>query len=236
MTDPTAPEDMTALRAAFDTLSGHAEPGGDPITSWDYVDLSDEVRLILADYKRMQDKLDKLTKGETVLVMSEEDRGIAVTHLSDEVLGKWARWALILTEQSLTPEGETASPVSKIVTMKAVISLASMAHRMNAGEVKASFENGTTGDEEIGNWEIILRQQGPTEAERMLWRFRDFVMRNVSTWKVGTAGHPIWTDIAEILADAGINDDAITNGAEWVFGLPDNRRSLEELEEDFERG
>lgn len=219
MTDPTAPADMTKINADIESVRDW-ENGYKPDPN------SGGIATLLSEYDRLKAKLDAINKGETVLIMNDEDRAKAVPELDDASLAKWSRATLV----HLTGVADR-TPARSLIAMHGVIAMARAAHAANASTIRVAVDGITYRDMELGNWEVIVRRQGPTDAEDMLWRFRHFVDRNATQWRLGAGhGHPIWPAIAEALGRCGLNDVPIRDGAEWRFSDATNRTSLEELE------
>lgn len=66
-----------------------------------------------------------------------------------------------------------------------------------------------------------------------LWLFREFVIRNATQWETGAGHHhPIWVMLAELISE----DSGLVAGSYYRFILPDNDKSLEELQKQERAG
>lgn len=215
--------DLATFTSAYEALNRAALGYSSPINQKQAGALKDEL-------DRLREKLDALTEGKTVLVMSDDDRAKHVLDLDDNTLAKWTRWVVAKTQEIVDRHGEDDPPVTS--TMHAGITLGLFTLASGATEASFTVDGVTYKGQPKGTWKIKI-SQGATRAEEVLRMFRQFVQRNVTQWQVGAGDHhhPIWGEIAEVLDDADINHD-VNDGPEWLFNLPDNRRSLDELWQD----
>lgn len=213
MTDPSAAEDIAGLNEAVARLRAHVPSN----------QIGDDIGTLLAEFDRMRDKLDAISAGKTVLIMSDDDRAKAAVDLDDDALAKWCRATLVAL--SKVHEKNDGNSAGKLVAMHGVISLAVSAKNFNAGEITFKVGGVTYKGEEAGDWEVTVREQGPTAAEELLHRFRHFVLR---TRGKATEGHPIWPEMADLLDEAGITERYET-GPEYQFMQPGNTKTLDML-------
>lgn len=75
--------------------------------------------------------------------------------------------------------------------------------------------------------EITLTPPAKPTGDELLHLFQEFCVSNATQWKMGAGDHhhPIW----EMVADICGRRPPITEGPEWAFIQPMNRKSLEDL-------
>lgn len=218
MNDPTAAADIAETNRAFEAMREYG------IRTLEQSD----VNLVVAEYQRMREKLDAISEGKTILLMNDDDRAKAAHELDDATLAAWARATLI--QLHAIHDRRNPDPAEKLMAMHGVIALALSAKKFGAGSIKFAVSGVTYKGDEQGDWEVIVREQGPTDAEKALHLFREFYERNVTQSRDGSSGHPIWGLVAEALDEAGLNHTTIESGHLWRFIQPGNRETLDALD------
>lgn len=153
MTDMTKGEDMEHVHAAFAVVKGFETQAPQVVNH--------ALPTVITEYERMRSKLNKMSNGETVMVMSDHDRALDVLDLPDAALVVWTRCILAFMEQAtnkVNREQVERGGIEKISAMHGIISLAAMMTRMNAGRASVTAGGVTDKDNELGDWKLTIEK------------------------------------------------------------------------------
>ena len=158
--DPAQAEDIGAINDAYERLQG------DNINPRQSAD----IEKVLKEYDRMKERLDRLTAGQSVLIMTDEDRAKAAPELDDETLVTWTRallfslYDIAKAKADLNEEDASAMSVERLITMHGVMSMAIMAERVGADTMTIDVSGVTYKDDKMGDWQVTLKKVQPDEA------------------------------------------------------------------------
>lgn len=148
MTSPLDAEDMEKLERSIASLRSL---GGE------------EIDLVLAELERTRIKLDEISRGQTVLLMSDQDRKTRVQDLDDATLAAWSRWVFLNMERVREGhEAKVSKPedqdVMTVGALQGVIGLALMTFSARNSHLSFTTEGVTFDDEALGDWQVDIRQ------------------------------------------------------------------------------
>ncbi len=97
--------------------------------------------------------------AETQLIVSDADKPLAYLDLSDEALGRFARWHIIQCEKAhIRHASSTEMPLSVVTSMHAAIALYRLCDEAGAGEMTLTHEGVSWRGKEQGNWQIAIQR------------------------------------------------------------------------------
>lgn len=167
MTDKNymAAEDMEGLARALANLRSYADGKRFSL----FCHSREDAHAVLAEYDRMRRKLDQITEGKTMMVLTDEDRAKPIQSLSDEALLAWTRPTLAFLHGIQDGRAqEDGRGVDALFMLAGVISAARMCTNANAGRMAYKVSGATDKDGELGDWQIIVEKVEGPDFEEMV--------------------------------------------------------------------
>lgn len=154
--DPAQAEDIKAIDEAYDRLI-EANLAGTPANN-------DDIVIVMTEFDRMREKLDRIMDGKSTLIMTDDDRAKAAPEMDDDTLAKWARallfslYDIAKAKTDLTEEDASAMSVERLITMHGVMAMAIMAERVGADTMTIDVGGVTYKGGECGDWQLTLKK------------------------------------------------------------------------------
>lgn len=96
---------------------------------------------------------------QTKLYVSDADKELAWLDVSDEALGRFARWFIIMANKDNIERAEAKDmPMLSLMAMHGGIALCRMAHEANADTFTTEFTNAKSASGNMGDWKITVKR------------------------------------------------------------------------------
>lgn len=157
MASPLEAEDMGALKAAEERLNNHDWSSGDAPSY-------DDIKLVMDNYDRLKRKVDDVTEGRTVFIMSDEDRAKPIMQLDDGTFAQWGRW-LVSNVERMVSEKDPDGAGGVTTAYRGVLSMIAGAVNMGADHMSYTLNGVTFDGKPKGDWQIIVQREGYQDEE-----------------------------------------------------------------------